>query len=273
MFDEKPKSMIELRIRWDGPVQGLDEHRLSVGLFAVPLRRLLTAVRRTASNMLREAGHRRETETGRFAAEADQIDIEIASLIEGSGGIAGIVSVQVPPGQMGLWPEGLAADAMDRVLLDIERESRGIRRSTRVRDYLESLPPVLTAQEYWLFVDGTEKQHITLGAISLTTELNAIPYLMELRGPVIGVGFAPGPSFVRVKASEDGSEVTFACEKEHVESALELHAQGEVRVLGLVRDGNKRLLRIQAVNEPRVRLDEKTWIFERWNGVLARLAQ
>jgi hypothetical protein len=265
-------AMIELRIRWDGPVNGLDEHRLSVALFSIPLRKLLTAIRRTASNMLRESANRKETEFGRFAAEADQIDLEIFSLVDGSGGVASVVSVQVPSGQMGLWPDGLAEDALDRVLIDLDRESRGIRRNARARDFLESLPPSLTSQDYWLYVDGTERRHVQLGRVSLVTELSAVPYLVEITGRVISVGFAPGPNFVRLKASEDGSEITFHCSKEDVFRALEIH-ETDVRVLGLVRDGTKRLLRIQAIHEPRVRLNEKTWIFERWDGVLGRLAQ
>jgi hypothetical protein len=271
-YNEKPLPMIELKIQWDGPVQGLAEHRLSVGLFAIPLKKLLTAVRRTASNILRQAGDQKEIEKGRFFAEADQIDIEISSLVEGSSGIMSTVSVQIPPGQILLWPEGLAEDSLERLLVDVERESRGIRRNSRAREYLESLPPVLTSQDYWMFVDGAERRHVHLGAVDLATELNTVPYLIEVTGRVIGVGFSPGPNFVRLKDSQDGNDITLSCGFDDVFRALEMR-DADVRVLGLVHAGNKKLLRIQAQFEPRIRLDENTWIFERWGNVLARLAQ
>ena len=60
------------------------EHRLGIGSFAVPLRALLMAARRTANNMIREAVDRKGSEVGRFAAEADRIDIQIVTLDEGS---------------------------------------------------------------------------------------------------------------------------------------------------------------------------------------------
>jgi len=272
--DEAARNMmIELRIKWDGPVQGLAEHRLSVALFSAPLRKLLSAVRRTASNMLREAGNRRETDTGRLAAEADQIDIEIMSLLEGSSGVASMVSVQIPPGQMGLWPKGLAEDATDRLLLDIERESRGIRRNQRARDYLESLPQLLTSHDYWLIVDGDERRHVHIGELSLSTVFDEAPYLMEFAGRIIGVGFSPGPHFVRLKLP-DGSDVTLNCDADHVSQALEMHSSdGDVRVLALFSEGTKRLLRIQLSHERRLRLAETEWVFDRWSGVLSRLAQ
>jgi hypothetical protein len=264
--------MVELRIKWDGPLPGLSEHRLSVAAFAIPLRKLLTAIRRTANNMLREADQRKATDVGRFAAEADRIDLQIASVLEGSSGVQSVVSVEIPPGQMGFWPEGLAEDAVDRLLSDIDRESRGIRRNSRARNYLEALPPALTSQDYWLYVDGDERRHVHLSSVALPTDLNSVPFLVEFVGRVISVGFPPGRSFVRIQTLKDGSEVTFSCSQDEVSAALELHA-GDVRVMGLVRDDVKRLLRIQAVHQPRVKLDEKSWVFDSWHSVLERLAK
>jgi hypothetical protein len=273
VYNDKPQAMIELKVRWDGPVDGLSEHRLSIGAFGSPLQKLLAAVRRTASNMLREATDRKETDTGRFFSEADQIDIQLTAITEGSTGVMSVVSVQVPPGQQSLWPEGLAEDAVDRVVQFIDYESRGNRRSKRVLEYLESLPP-LTAHDYWLYIDGTLRREAHLGPLSLPTELDAVPYLVQVSGQVISVGFSPGPNFVRIKTSDGSDSNTFYCTPEHVNKALEMHAEGaEVRILAIVRGSGKRLLRIQFSREQHVRLSEDTWIFERWHNVLSRLAQ
>src|SRR5579871_4698495 len=109
----RPQPMIELKIKWDGPDISLLEKRLSVALFAGPLQKLLASVRRTASNILREAVNRKETDTGRLASEADRIDIHIADVLHESSGIQSIVSVQAPPGpQITMFAEKLAEDTM-----------------------------------------------------------------------------------------------------------------------------------------------------------------
>lgn len=263
--------MIELKIKWDGQLDSLNQKRLSVGLFAAPLQKLLAAVRRTASNILREGSNRKETATGRFASEADQIDIQIVDLLRQSTGIQSIISVQAPQvPQMAMFNEKLAEDSMDRVLLEIERESRGIRRSDRVREYLEALPSGLTHQDYWLYVDGNLVRDVHIGPLALPTGLDAVPYLVEITGKVIGVGFPPGTNTVRIK-DNDGSEISLASNNENVLRALEIR-DGDVRVLAIVRDSNKRLLRIQSLHEARVRLDENV-IFEQWRTLLGRLAQ
>lgn len=271
--DYSHPAMIELRIKWDGPVDGLGDQRLSLSAFGTPLSNLLIAVRRTASNMLREAMQRKETYIGRFAAQADQIDIQIAKIGGGSLDLENIITVQPFPGQAALWPEGLAEDALDRVLSDIERESKGVRRNGAVLDYLQSLPSALVSQDYWLYVDRQLKKHVRIGSLSLDTDLQFLPYLSEMTGYVIGVGFEPGRNFVRVKASDNsGSEITLSATPRDVDQALEMRSDA-VRVLALVQEHTKRLLRIQRHDEPYVKLNEDLWIFKKWQTVLARLAQ
>ena len=272
-YNRLPQAMIELKIHWDGDVPGIAEQRLSLALFGPALRHLLMAVRRTASNIIREAHERKTTNAGRFLEEADSIDIQIAAITGGSTGMENVIAVQIPPDQSLFWPEGLAEDAVDRVLADIDRESKGAYRNPRVRDYLHALPPGLTTQDYYLIVNGETKREVHLGSLNLPVELETLPYLVELEGRVIGVGFEPGRNFVRVKSSgASGSEMTFAATPEQVMGALEIR-EGDVRVLALIHEPNKRLLRLQRRTDQRVRLNATEYIFEKWQGLLERLAQ
>jgi hypothetical protein len=266
--------MIELDISWDGTTPGLAEHRLSIALFATPLRGLLTAARRTANNMLREAMSRKESDTGRLNAEADRIDIQIVSLNTGSTNPSCVVTVTpAPDPQALLWPEGLAEEAIDRLLLDIEHEGRGIPRNTRVREYFRQLPPGITNQDYILRVDGVVKREVHLGVVSIAPDLSDSPYLVELTGNVVALGFDPGRHFVRVKTSDSSaSEVTLTATKEQVDRALETLGSA-IRILAVCNVGGKKLLRLQRSSERRVRLDQNTYIFEKWRTLLARLAQ
>jgi len=274
MYNSSPRAMIELKILWDGDVPGIAEHRLSVANFGLPLRHLLMAVRRTANNIIREAHDRKTTNVGRFVEEAGGIDIHIASIIGSSVGVESIVSVQVPVDQSVLWPEGLAEDSIDRVLSDIERESKGSYRNPRIRDYFHALPPGLTKQDYYLVVDGQIKREVHLGTLELSVELEALPYLLEVEGRVIGVGFEPGKNFVRIKSSSaSGTEMTLTATPEQVITALEIRGE-EVRILGLVFElGRKKLLRIQPLSDARVRLNSERYVFGKWDKLLGRLAQ
>ncbi len=265
--------MIRLNIKWSGNVPGIAEHRLSVQHFGTPLRHLLMAVRRTANNILRQAYLRKESDLGRLASEADLIDLQIAGVYESSLGVGSIVDVQMPPGQMPLMPEQLAGDALDRFLADMEKESNGVRRNNGARRFLLSLPPGLTSQEYRLYINDEERRVVTLGELSIPVSVDSLPFLLELTGDVIGVGFDPGRHVVRIKASDvSGSETTFQATAEQVNLALE-YRDSPVRVLALSGMGTKRLLRIQRDDEPRVRLDRDDYVFKKWDPALAELAR
>jgi len=266
--------MIELDISWDGTAPGLPEHRLSIANFATPLRGLLAAARRTANNMLREAMSRKESDTGRLNAEADRIDIQIVSLKEGSTNPSCIIAVApAPDPQALLWPEGLAEEAIDRLLLDIEHEGRGIQRNIRVREYFRQLPPGITKQDYVLRIDGVVRREVHLGVVSIAPEISDSPYLIELSGSIIALGFDPGKHFVRIKTSDSSaSEVTLTATKEQVLQALEAR-ESTVRLLGVCHLGGRKLLRVQRASDRPVRLDVNTFVFEKWHSLLARLAQ
>ena len=107
---------------------------MSIGSFGLPLHNLLRSIRRTASNIVRDAIDMREASVGRFAFDAGRIDIEVHSLVTSCGGIQGVVTMQLPPQgtQIPLSFDDLTERATDRVLEDIEKESRGVLRNNSV---------------------------------------------------------------------------------------------------------------------------------------------
>lgn len=263
---------LKLKIVWQGTAPGLAEHRLSINTFAEPLSLLLSAIRRTASNLVRDAMDQRAVLTGRLLSEAQHIDIEIQNILQGSAGIEGLVVLNYPEGtQTSLLLPDLAERATEQILDAIGKESRGIPRNAAARTYLESLPTEVHAQEYILSRNGTELSHVTLTKVALPTQLIDLPHLSETIGRVIGVGFEPGRNRVQIR-SEDGTEISLSATGAFVEAALTLRGI-DVRVLFVVLgDGNRRLLRIQSLSEPRVRLGVEQAVFGRWHDLLARLA-
>ena len=99
------------------------------------------------------------------------------------------------------------------------------------------------------------------------------PYLIEITGNVIGVGWDRGKHFVKVKDSDSSaSEVTLNATARQVDVALE-HREAFVRVLALVNAAGKKLLRIQQAHESRVLLAPNAFVFDKWRELMARLAQ
>ena len=263
---------VELKIKWDGDVVGLAEHRLSIGAFGLPLYKLLMAIRRAASNIVRDAVDMREVSVGRFASDADRIDIEIQSLVTGSSGIQGLVEMQYPPPGMQIpFPfDKLPEQATDRILDAIDKEIRGTLSNKGVRSYLESLPHGITKQEYAMSVDGEVKRLVSFGIPSLPEPITELPHLAEMLGKVIGVGFEPGRNWVRIQG--DTGEVTLNAEAASVDIALEMR-NSDVRALYVSSGDHRRLLRMTRPDEPRKRLDVDKVVFRKWHSVLEALAQ
>lgn len=262
----------ELRIKWEGAVEGLTEHRLSIGSFALPLHALLTAIRRKASNIIRDAMARESVSVGRFASEASRIDIEVQSLLASSSGIQSVVRMQPPPPgmQMPLVFDNLPEQATDQVLEAIDKESRGVPADEATRKYLDSLPPAITHQEYTLTTDGVVKRHVPLTLVSLPEMATDLPYLSETVGKVIGVGFEPGRHWVRIKG-QDG-EVSMQSDPDAVNRSLELR-DTDVRVLYVSKGDQRRLLRMDDPTQARQRLDVDEYIFDKWHSVIEALAR
>ena len=262
----------QLKIRYDGDVPGLAEHRLSLNAFGDPLRLLAAALRRIATQMVGSATEGEHPRTGRFANLARQLDIEIVQIVGNSSGADAIVTFYTPPDELALF-----ADLPDRATLElltaIERESSGQPSNSAVRSYLKSLPLGLHKQSYEFHNNGTMRRRVEIGDMKVTDLPSELPSFREVQGNVVGVGFEPGKSEVRLK-SEFGTPI-FDAAPEQVEVALSLRKAG-VRVFG-IQDGRRtRLLRIAPASEPRFEVSKEAieeHIFKRWSGVFERLAK
>jgi hypothetical protein len=262
----------ELKIRWDGDVPGVAEHRLSLAAFGEPLTQLLAALRRIATQMVGTAVEREHPKIGRFANLARQLDIEITSIEGDSTGFNGLVSFYQPPDELPLFAD-LPERAVTELLDSIERESKGQAANWAVRKYLSALPPTIHRQTYELHENGTSKKRVEIGDVTLMEVPEEFPSLREVDGTVIGVGFEPGRSEVRVKGAS--TTANFDASDEQVEMALTIRKEN-VRSLGVYDGKRARLLLIAKASAPRFKVTDEAieeYIFKRWGGVFARLAK
>jgi hypothetical protein len=257
-----------LEILWDGRVPGLAEHRLSLDAFGHALTALLVAYRRIASNMLAEA----TSETGRLHKVAKLIDLELVQIKEGSAGIVAACVLHSPlEANLELF-DSVTTRAADALLSDIEAEAKGEYRNAAVRNYLRALPEGITGQKY-AFIENGRRRELAIGSMQLPEGPTEMPVLYERLYAIVGVGFDPGESFVRLK----GVDETITCEAtpEQVARAIELrfgsvHAQ-------VVRTGRKaRLLRLRKAGvelRPLAPEQEENLLFGKWDELLRRLAE
>jgi hypothetical protein len=261
----------ELKIRWDGDVPGMAEHRLSLAQFGDALANLVAALRRIATQMVSTA-EGEHPKTGRFAGVARQLDIEISAIEGNSTGVNGVVTFTPPPDMLPLFVD-LPERATTELLDSIERESKGQAANWAVRKYLQSLPQGLHRQLYEFNENGTTKKLVEIGDVRLAEFPGELPSLREHEGVIVGVGFEPGRTEVRLRT--DSSSPNLDATSEQVDMALTMR-KGKVRVLG-VNDGKRtRLLRLIDAAKPRFAMtdaDVEEQIYRRWSGVLARLAR
>lgn len=100
-----------------------------------------------------------------------------------------------------------------------------------------------------------------------------LPFLIEFVGSVVGVGFEPGTSEVRIR-TEENENLRLLAPMELVEQALDHRGDA---VCGLaVRGRDTRLIRLAAADEHPFVLTpelERAYVFDRWDSLLRRLAQ
>jgi hypothetical protein len=263
----------ELKIRWDGDVPGMAEHRLSVGGFGAALSLLVTALRRIATQMVSTAVESEYSRRGgRFAEVARQIDIEIIDIAKESNGFDAIVSFQPSEGLLASFRD-LPERAMLELFNSIERESKGQAANGSVRKYLRALPDGVRRQRYEFHENGITKGHVEIGDVRLAELPEDLASLREYEGNIVGVGFEPGKPEVRVKT--ESATASLDATNEQVEMALNMKKE-KVRVLGVNDDKRTRLLNIVDVRKPRRKVSDEAieeHIFKRWSGVFARLAK
>lgn len=257
----------QLEIIWTGPLQSLVEHRVSLSAFADPLSNLLAAARRIASNMVGDALE--PASVGRLAKEAHQVDIEISGVIGNSAGVATVMTFQSENTQQPLFndmPENVGLALLEA----IEQEAKGNLKNSGVRRYLQSLPTLLTHQSYKLHENGRSIKFVEIGTMNLPEAPIDLPYLSEITGRIVGVGFEPGKPEIRVKS--DDAQVTISATPKQVDKALE-YRNSEVHVLFLKHGIKSRLMTLRDTSMPRIHGSTDEFIFKKWNTLLMRLAQ
>jgi len=262
----------QLRVRWDGDVPGIAERRLSLNAFGQALEALLAALRRIATQMVSTAVGAEHPRTGRFANVARQLDIEITNIEHNSTGFDSVVTFAQPPDELPLFAD-LPGRAVLELLDSIERESNGQPANWSVRKYLATLPTGVHRQVYELHENGTTQKRVELGDIKILELPQDLPILREFQGQVVGVGFEPGRSEVRIKT--ENMTTSLSAGPDAVERALTIR-HDEVRTVS-VHIGNKaRLISLNRASDPRIEFTREVveeHLFKRWNDVLARLAQ
>lgn len=265
-----------LKIQWDGDVRGLAEHRLSLAAFGDSLSYLLRALRRIATQLVSNAvGAEMPKRGGRWAELARHLDIEIARLEEGSAGISALVTFEQPPQPELPFILDLADRATNELLESIETESKHVPRNWAVRTYLASLPKGVNKQLYELYPNGAAEpsKRVVIGHVELPDIPLDLPSFLELEGDLIGVGFDPGRSEVRLKG--EASTVALDANEQQVNTALNMRNR-TIRVLG-VQDGKRaRLLRITLASSARYKVTPEAVeenIYRKWSGVFARLSK
>ena len=267
-MDKAMITQTQLEIIWDGPIPSLNEHRVSLSLFGPALNNMLTAVRRIASNMVSSALE--PAETGRFAKEAHQIDVEIDAVVGSSGGVAAVLTFQSPDLQQPLFnqlTEAVGTEFLESVI----SESQGFIKNSAVRNYLHSLPPALTSQRYHLHDNGRTIKTVQIGAMNLARLELDLPELKQIVGRIIGVSFSPAPHEVRVTETQSARITTASSSARQVEQALELR-ELEVRATVLSSPVGDRLLSLEDASLPKSRADAGYFLFKKWEKALKELA-
>lgn len=266
---------IELRIVWDGDVPGVSEHRLSIAAFGEAINLLLGAYRRIASSMFSAAEE--YAVTGRLHNLSNLLDIEIAAIEGTSTGVVAYATFhQEYQAQIPFFVNDIPERAAAELVESIAEEGSGRPRNATVRKFLQALPQGLTRQSYEVRDEQGQPIHapVTLGEMHLPSPtLVDLPHLIEFAGNVIGVGFEPGKSEVRVRTLHN-EHLQLLASTTLVERALVLRG-GVVRGLA-VRRKEARLLRLDAEgDEPFTLTNEgaERYIFGRWDELLTRLAK
>jgi hypothetical protein len=267
----------ELEIHFEGSAAGIAEHRLSLAAFGPALNQLVQALRRIATQLVRNAVEGEQPKTGRFADPARNLDIELVKIDGNSLGMSSIVTFQdipQPQADLPLWAD-LPERAGKELLDAIERESTGHLSNAAVRKYLAVLPEGISAQEYDFHANGRSIRKVRIGEVKLNTLPLELPYLRQIEGNVVGVGFDPGKNEVRIK-SEGGAIGALGSTSESVEKALEMR-HNKVRTLAVhTAKGGTRLITLKRASDPAFKFDPQAameQIFTRWDAVLRRLSR
>ena len=252
----------------------LADHRLSLAAFGKSLARLVAAYRRIVSGLASEALGNASygARGGQYAKIAKQVDLEIAQIEGGCIRLAVVGTQDFPAGANLEMSDTIAERAGILLLEGIEAESKGQWRSHTVRRYLEALPTGLTRQRYTLASGQKEISKVEVTEMDVAHLPQASPYFDLIEGTIVGVGFEPGPSEVRIR--RESSVATYAATPKQVTAALALR---DVPIRALVVKGSATKLvwakRLADVQAPPSAEQIRRYISSTWDEVLRRLAQ
>jgi hypothetical protein len=265
---------IELKIRWDGDVAGLAEHRLSVNAFGESLPLLLNALRRIATRIVCAVDENDGPQTGRFANLARLLDIEIVGVEGNSTGINARVSFSDGGGADAAAFADLPSRATLELVESIDRETRRQATNGSVRKYLRSLPNGVNHQVYEVLDGGRVTKRIDVGNVQLAELPPSLPVLKEYEGLIVGVGFETGRTEVRIK-TETNNSVTLQTSSESVDRAIEYRHE-KIRTLSVHDEKRGRLISLKKASDPKFEFTREAvenHIFKRWDAVLRELAK
>jgi hypothetical protein len=264
----------KLMIVWDGKVPGLADHRLSLAAFGQPLKELVYAIRRVASDLEREAKGRLASGlgVGRNTKDASLLDVQVIT-IRGNSPVT--VECSIVPMAQPQYPllETLSDRAMLRLLEDIEMETSGRPAHFKVRQFVKSLPEGLEAQRYTAFCTSGETRTVDVGAIRLAQEPPALAHLTEFHGGIASLNFERRTISFRTVL---GDAVNCSATDEQISEAIKIR---ELPVLVLaVTDGHQqtRLLRLLTEGherQPTSADNRLARVIQDWDPLLAILAK
>lgn len=260
---------IQLKIKFDGDVPGLAEHRLDLVAFEKAITCLTTGLRRTASGLLKEAV---ESTAGRLAKGAE-LQIFLDALTEGSAQLT--VSVDAPilrRGENASFFADLPLRASKQFVEAIDAESRGEMRSVLARRFLAALPSGLNSQQYQLYNDGKVIFDVTHGAVVLPQEPAELPVVVKSEARILGLTFEP---HAEVRLDIRGTKLTCSASDALIDTAIRLHGT-DVSVM-VVADGSKgRLLWLGQADDfpaPLTKEQRAEHVLSRWEKTLERLSR
>lgn len=224
----------EIRIRFDGAAPGLGAGRLSLAAFLPALTNLLHAYRRIGSNMIVAAEDPEHgVKGGRLAKAATALDLEIGAIHHNCLVIEAVPTSQPIAGEHPTLFNELPRIAGERLLEDIDAESKGLSRNGLVRKYLREMPPGVTKQTYTLREGGRELRTVEVTEVAVVNDdVTLLPTLREFTALPTGVVFASERPMVKLSAEGEGLSSWYLGSAKHVDTVL-AHRGAPVRVLAM----------------------------------------
>jgi hypothetical protein len=259
----------QLKIHFGGTAEGMAEHRLELGSFGASLAQLVSALRRIASSMIKEAT---EQSMGRLARGAE-LRVFLDSISGGSLGLN--MEVASPPVEAGYnWNlfDDLPSRAAEQFVRAVDAESKGIPRSAQARKYLQLIPAGVTSQKYEVHADGRLLYETTLGDVKLTEEIEDFPLAIRTTAKIVGVMFEPVPE-VRFDAS--GRKFSCVASPTLIDKAIQFHSEA-VLVVATITGSKGRLLWLgppDSFPTPLIREQRETYVLSTWKETLDELAK